>query len=268
VVSFAWGGLSNGRIPEDRMVSIGGGNFLRADAAGHFEDWARAFNERFGKQLIASEGYRPYAEQVRLKEYWTSRGQSYKAAAPGGSIHGWGLAVDIYSWVYLDTTDSAEHKWMRENAPTYGFDWYTTGAPIDEPWHFDYVGGATTASFISQPLEDTLSAAEVAQIQEHTQAVANNLLMDVQKIVDEAKNVPRRESRFRAFKNKDTSEVVLVSWSTGATFGPTSEAAFLAVWAQENIVSPIDVERAVQLDAASFNTLLEHAAGVRKQLAS
>lgn len=163
MVSFAWGNLSNGRIPEDRMVSIGGGNYLRADAAAQFEVWAAAFNAVFGKQLIASEGYRSYAEQVRLKDYWTSQGQSYKAAAPGGSIHGWGLAVDIYSWVYLGTTASAEHKWMRENAPTYGFDWYTTGAPIDEPWHFDYVGGATVTA-ANTTLEEDMTPEQAGQL--------------------------------------------------------------------------------------------------------
>lgn len=162
MVSFAWGNFSNGRIPDSAMTSIGGGNFLRADAAEHFRDFAAAFYNAFGEELLVSEGYRDYATQVSLKNYWTSLGQSYKAAAPGGSIHGWGLAIDIYSWVYGGSTGTVQHKWLRESAPSFGFDWYTTGAPIDEPWHFDYVGGATAASTTKE--DDSMSAQDVAEL--------------------------------------------------------------------------------------------------------
>ena len=77
---------------------------------------------------------RSYDKQIELH-----LNPRYKAADPGTSNHGWGLAFD---WHHKGTAGSgfvqktdAEFKWMKKNASTYGFWW--AGVGFGEPWHFE-----------------------------------------------------------------------------------------------------------------------------------
>jgi LAS superfamily LD-carboxypeptidase LdcB len=92
----------------------------------------------FGDDLCVTDAYRSYSEQVSVR--WRKPGL---AARPGTSQHGWGLAVDLCSSEAKDGT--ARHRWMRENAPDFGWDnpdWARSGGrgPF-EPWHWEYVAG-------------------------------------------------------------------------------------------------------------------------------
>ena len=82
--------------------------------------------------MCVTDSYRPYHEQVRLFQEMLPG----MAARPGTSAHGLGIAVDLCGRV--DVLDSAEHRWMLDNAPEYGWetpDWARDGF---EPWHWEY----------------------------------------------------------------------------------------------------------------------------------
>lgn len=152
------------------------------------------------------------------------------------------------------------------------FEVHVDGQPVDPELFFARVGADGVPDVSSLPAtpfqnqEDTLSAAEVAQITEHTQAVANNERAHIEELFAQLANVVRREDRYRAFGDRQTGERVLIRWSTGATFGPTTNKEHLAIFAAENITHPVDLERAVMFDHDSFVILLEHAESVRVQL--
>lgn len=137
MASYAWGGQRNGYIDASALQMVNG-ILLRADAASAYAAMARAFEARFGKKLEASEGYRDYATQVYWKEWWTDRGKPGNAASPGGSIHGWGLAVDIDLAPGGVALTQEEVEWLHTVGREYGFNWESTGKPTGEPWHLDF----------------------------------------------------------------------------------------------------------------------------------
>jgi hypothetical protein len=76
---------------------------------------------------------RSFAQQVSLKAQWTALGQPQKAATPGTSNHGWGIAVDCPS--------GRAQAWMLRHGGEYGWS-HDEGAGVGEPWHFRYVGAS------------------------------------------------------------------------------------------------------------------------------
>ena len=75
--------------------------------------------------------YRPYAEQVRLRNQWCAQGACQNAAVPGTSNHGWGTAVDmpLYVAAICDSPDFDEFGWNKRYSD----------APW-ESWHRHYGG--------------------------------------------------------------------------------------------------------------------------------
>lgn len=132
-------GTLNGRMPALVGSIPGTGRSLRLDLIAQTVAMRVAFQARFGKPLVITDGYRTYDEQVRLK---AEKG-SY-AATPGMSNHGWGQALDLGSGVERSFT-SPEHLWMRENGARFGWThpvWAHNHNPSDgqdEPWHFEGV---------------------------------------------------------------------------------------------------------------------------------
>lgn len=115
--------------------------YLRKDAAAAWEAMRQAALKERGVDLYPLgpiSAYRSFADQVRMKQYWSSHGQPRKAAVPGTSNHGWGLAVDV------GDGDPAVSQRMFDaiNAIGHRFGWsHDEGARVGEPWHFRYVGG-------------------------------------------------------------------------------------------------------------------------------
>ena len=128
-------GLANG---DPRNAT---GNFrgkpLRDVAAFHLSHLNEAYKKRFGKDIGILEGMRSIATQ---QHYWNlyQSGRGNLAAWPGSSNHGWGVAVDLDS--PLDNRYSAEHQWLVENAPNYGWWWAGRTFSQVEPWHFEFDG--------------------------------------------------------------------------------------------------------------------------------
>lgn len=162
---------ANGQYPASAIALIPGTQqYIRKDLVGAVTALRAAFQERFGKPLQVTDGYRPYSVQERIfrQRYTTNYARSAKidhriwqglswwrlpgyasASTPGRSNHGWGQAIDFGSGVNTSLT-SAEHRWMRDNAPRYGWthpEW-ARKSPYLEPWHWE---GVPVAGFANNP---------------------------------------------------------------------------------------------------------------------
>jgi septal ring factor EnvC (AmiA/AmiB activator) len=131
-------GYANGRLPTSALCPLWGtrGHRLRADAAAGFNAMSQAYAERFGSPICITDSYRSYESQVILKQI-----KGFLAARPGTSQHGWGLAVDLCGGI--NSYSTAQHAWMRNNAPNFGFDlppWARQNGSKPEPWHWEYDG--------------------------------------------------------------------------------------------------------------------------------
>jgi LAS superfamily LD-carboxypeptidase LdcB len=109
---------------------------LRDDAAAAYYDMRAAARDA-GFDLSLNSAYRTTADQRRMMR------QRKRWAAPiGYSLHQSGIAIDLAGTSHRcrgkkrRVCRSAFHHWLRQNAPTYG--WQST-AP-KEPWHWVYVG--------------------------------------------------------------------------------------------------------------------------------
>lgn len=138
---------SNGNLPISSLCpATGGATGLPGEgdllcANGTAASWnamSVAWHARTGA-WPASTGpasmYRPYSEQVRLRNYWCGLGNCSNAAVPGTSNHGWGTAVD---------SNATAQTMVLTIGPQ--FHWNIRGGCSDAPWeswHAHYCGGYT-----------------------------------------------------------------------------------------------------------------------------
>ncbi len=152
---------SSYRIPDtyepDLVYVCGSGERLDRKVAEHYEKMYDAA-KKDGVSLVPCSGYRSYELQERnynnKVSFYESQGYSNKDARvkaatiimpPGSSEHNLGYAMDI---VCVDEwfEDTAEFRWLTENAADYGFimrypkDKQDITKVIYEPWHWRYVG--------------------------------------------------------------------------------------------------------------------------------
>lgn len=156
-----WGGYKNGEIPlsartelpfagactEGYGRSSQGPNYLHPKATISMIELNRRYKEKFGNDIFFINCYRDVPEQQRA---WNNEPPG-NAARPGTSNHGWALAVDIRASKSKKMTyDSAEYKWLMENA--YKVGWVNPpsmrqgASGPDEPWHWEYAGSTSGAS--------------------------------------------------------------------------------------------------------------------------
>ena len=101
-----------------------------------------AYKAKFGHNLYFKDCYRDIKGQQQARTDWCNKGACEKAAKPGTSNHGWGLALDLRPTSGREMTyGSEEYKWLMENAPNYG--WVNPpsmqqGGSNEEPWHWEY----------------------------------------------------------------------------------------------------------------------------------
>lgn len=149
------------RIPDsytpDLVYVCGSSERLDRKVAEHYEEMYAAA-KKDGVDLAPCSGYRSYELQERnynnKVSFFESQGYSTKDAKvkaatiimpPGSSEHNLGYAMDI---VCVDEwfEDTAEFRWLTENAADYGFimrypkDKQDITKVIYEPWHWRYVG--------------------------------------------------------------------------------------------------------------------------------
>lgn len=141
-MAIGYWGYPNGNIPTSAMTKIysrGGNFYLKPDAAYWWLRLMDAYAEKWGVPLEITDGYRTYAEQVY---YWNAyqAGWGNVAAYPGTSNHGWAMAVDIYTPSFGGSANAEQHKWLQQNAPSFGWTW-TTGKASGESWHWEFTGG-------------------------------------------------------------------------------------------------------------------------------
>ncbi|MGO2027065.1 MAG: peptidoglycan DD-metalloendopeptidase family protein [Brevibacterium aurantiacum] len=132
----AWGGHRNGRIPAAAMCTLDSapGQMLRCDAQKAFDRMSHAYEARFSTPISVTDAYRDYDTQVILKKR-----KGRMAATPGTSNHGWALAVDLGGGI--NSFGSAQHQWMRANAPKFGWihpGWARQSGSLPEPWHWEF----------------------------------------------------------------------------------------------------------------------------------
>ncbi|VTR76031.1 M15 family metallopeptidase [Cellulomonas hominis] len=133
-----WGGHANGRIPLSALAPVpwAPGQLLRADASQALTGLNNAYRAQFGTSIQITDSYRDFDQQVSTKK---SKGNL--AATPGTSNHGWGLALDLGGGI--ERFGTAQHTWMRQNAPTYGWvlpEWAQAGGAKPEAWHWEFNG--------------------------------------------------------------------------------------------------------------------------------
>lgn len=125
------GGLSsNGR----QGAGVPGGRYdgVRVDAANALGNLEARYRQAFGQNFIINDGWRSYEDQVKAWNRYQAGGP--KAATPGTSLHGSGIAVDFGG--PIQSTGSKQHAWLRQNAAQFG--WYWVGQRYGEPWHWEY----------------------------------------------------------------------------------------------------------------------------------
>lgn len=137
-----WGGHENGRIPQTDLAAIPwAGGFLRADATASLAALNEKYRAQFGSDITVISSYRDYAGQVAARARWCAQGACRFAAVPGTSNHGWALAADLGGGI--NSFGTAQHAWMKQNAPTFGWRhpaWAEPSGSTPEPWHWEFWG--------------------------------------------------------------------------------------------------------------------------------
>ena len=80
--------LVNGQMSSGLLVSVGGGQALRADAAAAWLAVVAEVSARFGITLRLTDSYRPYAVQVRIFNERYDPASS--GSGPFGDVRWWG----------------------------------------------------------------------------------------------------------------------------------------------------------------------------------
>jgi hypothetical protein len=134
----------NGKIPKDDLAEIvppdldkdlQGPTLMHPEAAWNYQRMRDAAKAA-GVSLEISYSYRTYEKQVEKYAIYKSGGN--RAAEPGTSNHGWGMALDLSIPPYPDANTDAQFTWLKRNALRFGF--HNNDSP-SEPWHWDYEGG-------------------------------------------------------------------------------------------------------------------------------
>lgn len=137
----------NGRIPSSRLRTLPsylnastGSSSLERIVAAQFIKMDAAFAKVFGYHITVNEGYR----SLYWQNYWYGQYGAPRAAYPGTSNHGMGLAVDIRSGAGSPFMfGTAADKWLTANGSKFGFDrpwWLDQGRPNAEFWHYNFIG--------------------------------------------------------------------------------------------------------------------------------
>lgn len=118
-----------GESVELELAPIGGGWFLRPDAAAAFKSMASAA-ALAGAALVVNSAWRSNEEQQELRRAFEAGERTAVVAPVGYSNHEGGTAVDVES---ANGTNAA-FRWLNTNAARFGF----KRTVASEPWHWEF----------------------------------------------------------------------------------------------------------------------------------
>lgn len=127
--------LKNGLLDSSLLQLTSGGRKLSTPAALSYERLDTVFERRFGKTLLFGDGWTGYRSLEQQVVLYDQLGYP-KAAIPGTSNHGYGLAADFASGVNI--YGSVEWRWMNTEGRTHGWVPLNEGNLKFEPWHWVY----------------------------------------------------------------------------------------------------------------------------------
>ncbi|CAF0776769.1 unnamed protein product [Rotaria sp. Silwood1] len=124
-------------------------NTMTTTTACAFDKMATAAKQA-GVTITIASGFRTVARQEYFWNCYQTKAcnNGNLAARPGTSNHGRGVALDLntncgtQSGAKPNCGGSKVYQWLKNNGHKYGF----KRTVQSEPWHWEYVGGATTPS--------------------------------------------------------------------------------------------------------------------------
>lgn len=146
--------VKNGQLSGDDLITISGRKdnngrpiMFRDDAGKAFIRLEEAFKKEFGKNFSINSTYRDFNGQVKEKISAINAGTPKKAAEPGTSAHGWGLAFDFNTYDgKVKDWNSKYVKWMKTVGINFGwgqpshwpYSFTKDGKKDKEAWHWQY----------------------------------------------------------------------------------------------------------------------------------
>ena len=174
----------NGQVPTSAMTlnkylskDLGGdAAYLKSEASAALDNMMSAYNNAnfTGKQkVVFTDGYRSLQRQQALYDKYGAG----RAAKPGTSNHGWGIAIDMYWGVRtsmnkdIDNRPSAYkhpvYQWFFNNGHLYG--WYNPiklrdDGGTDEWWHWEYYGKNENVEVIANRYKGDFTSTDATNI--------------------------------------------------------------------------------------------------------
>lgn len=148
--------------PASSLIGYAGWQWISKAALPGLVASAKAFRAATGRALYVAEAFRSLETQQYYVDHPPVKGSA--VARAGTSIHGFGLAIDIWSGIN-EGFNTPEHLTWESVSAKYG--WRNTGRNFGEPWHQEFsvanVDPASAGGTTPIPTEDELpSTSEVA----------------------------------------------------------------------------------------------------------
>jgi hypothetical protein len=136
-------GESNGQVRPEALVAVES-DCRAARDAGPSLALMLAAARADGVALLPDDCYRPRNAQASAYSRNCAAGNCACAAPAGGSMHGWGKAVDFDDRGGTLRFTSSGYHWMKAHAARYGWNhprWAEPGgSECPEAWHWEWVG--------------------------------------------------------------------------------------------------------------------------------
>jgi len=213
-------------------------------------------NPEFANQeLVLTSGYRDIQSQIATKLEFKEA-----AAVPGTSMHGWGIAIDLFWGIPIKGKSKAiagkegfthpVYSWLHANAYNYGFyNGHPDGRLYDgngtnEFWHWEYWGDAVSPSAglfgIPKPLPDkynngasnTNETAQKNNVAQNENGVKGDVSKSLERKVDDLdEGLLNREQNLNAlFKEIDINLSNIEADQVDADWGQKNSAFEKSDW--------------------------------------